>query len=78
MEHLRTWLAHSVSAVGGPAAASKAWGIERRTLFYWLQGKHPPSLKAIQRVIVTLPIKDRYALFQAIEADAEAAARGDE
>jgi len=70
MEHLRIFMARLVSSVGGPAAACTRWGVGRSTLFGWLKGKHPPSLPALQRVLVTIPATDRYALFMAIEADA--------
>lgn len=75
MEHLRIVLAQLVSALGGPAAACARWAVGRSTLFGWLKGRHPPSLPALQRILVTLPMGDRYRIFQAIDADAEAAAR---
>jgi hypothetical protein len=75
MDHLRVVLAGLVSALGGPAAACGRWGVGRSTLFGWLKGKHPPSLLALHRILVTLPVTDRYRVYMAIEADAEAAAR---
>lgn len=70
MQHLSAALARVVRQLGGPTGAGKAWRVDRGTVLRWLKGSHPPSLPALQRVLVTIPATDRYALFMAIEADA--------